>query len=74
VRLHVHAGRLVVGEGAGRGAYVCRRESCLIKARSGRLLRRSLRARPELGDDLWHEVAAATRPGSSTPPTPLGST
>ena len=58
VRLHLAGGELVVGAGPGRGAYLCRRESCVIKARSGRLIRRSLRARPEVRGDLWQHIAA----------------
>jgi predicted RNA-binding protein YlxR (DUF448 family) len=70
VRLHLAGDELVVGAGPGRGAYVCRRESCVIKARSGRLIRRSLRARPEVRSDLWQHIAAAGRPPSASLRTP----
>ena len=49
VRLRVGAGALVVGSGPGRGAYVCRRESCVLKARATPALAAPLAARARSG-------------------------
>ncbi|MEO9174379.1 MAG: DUF448 domain-containing protein, partial [Gaiellales bacterium] len=38
-------GELHVGAGAGRGAWIHRRESCVVRARGGRALTRTLRRR-----------------------------
>jgi predicted RNA-binding protein YlxR (DUF448 family) len=61
VRLHLRDGDVVVGPGPGRGAYLCPRQSCLVKARAGRSIVRSLHARPELPDTLRTAVVAAGR-------------
>jgi hypothetical protein len=46
----------------------------VIKARSGRLIRRSLRAGAEVRSDLWQQIAAAGRPPSTPPDDPRSTT
>jgi predicted RNA-binding protein YlxR (DUF448 family) len=53
-------GALVVARAAGRGAYVCPIEACVVEMTGRRgLLSRSLRARVSVDDGLWQAVQSA---------------
>ena len=45
-----------VGKAPGRGAYLCRRVECLLKARKIRALERQLEC--QIGDDVFDALAA----------------
>jgi predicted RNA-binding protein YlxR (DUF448 family) len=49
-------GSLRVGRGDGRGAWIHRLESCVVRARTGRSLTRTLRRHVTVPDDLWSHV------------------
>ena len=56
-RLYLAAdGSLRVGRGDGRGAWIHRLESCVVRARTGRSLTRTLRRHVTVPDDLWSHV------------------
>ncbi|WP_171788942.1 YlxR family protein [Acidimicrobium ferrooxidans] len=61
VRVHVVEGRLAVGAGPGRGAWICPREACLERALAHGRLRRALRLAPSDGELVDEGVRQAWR-------------
>jgi len=62
-------GQLIIdasGKKSGRGAYICREEACINKARKSRAIERALKVKVE--EPLWQELQTALAPGRGAEP------